>query len=66
MNILGIINLDNMYIFAKEYTKNVNSISVLNFCNKIQDSYFDKQIIHIILDQVGSINLLKLEAMRFS
>ena len=53
MNILGAINLDDMSVVTKEYESNINSTSVVDFCNEIKENYADKQVIHIILDQAG-------------
>ena len=44
MNILGAINLDDMSVVTKEYTSNINSTSVVDFCNEIKDNYADKQV----------------------
>ena len=53
MNILGAINLEDMSVVAKEYESNINGASVVDFCDKIKETYADKQVIHLILDQAG-------------
>ena len=53
MNILSIINLDNMFVIAKEYDININGASVIDFCDEIKENYADKQVIHFILEQAG-------------
>ena len=53
MNILGAINLGDMSVIAKEYKSNINSGSVVDFCNEIKGQYADKKVIHVVLDQAG-------------
>ena len=44
IDILGAINLDDMSIVAKEYESNINSTSVVDFCNEVKENYADKQL----------------------